>query len=311
MVARSVHANVRAGAHNRRRRTHMTGALMVSLSLVVSALILSRRPPVEKAEQSVAPVVAEFDTVSLPVPFEPVAAGTRIKDIKFRSVAFPRHQIPPGALVELSAYGDGIVTAALPANIPLFRENISVEGFAANPVVEQIPVGMRAMTIRVDATTAVEGWAGSGSLVDVLLVRDKTTTVIAERVRILSAERSVSPVDGGSAPNIPSTVTLLVTQEQCLAINTAIPLGRIAFALRNGQDSDLWNVRNFDADSLRAGGLGSSAKAPAVNGYIAFSDGEGARRGFTLADGKWIASDVVPRGFLLAGGGDADAAPQG
>lgn len=77
--------------------------------------------------------------------------------------------------------------------------------------------------MRVDATSSVEGWAGSGSLVDVLLIQKDRTTVVAEKVKVLSSERSSSPVEGGASPSVPSTATLLVTQEQCLAINTAIP----------------------------------------------------------------------------------------
>lgn len=68
----------------------------------------------------------------------------------------------------------------------------------------------------------------------ILIQRDKTT-VIAEGVKILSSERSVSPVEGNAAPNVPSTATILVTQEQCLAINTAVSLGRLSFSLKETQ----------------------------------------------------------------------------
>lgn len=185
-------------------------------------------------------VVAEFDTVKVPVPAHPVPPGTKVKDISFNWIQFPKHQVSQKAMIDLEEYLEDTTTTALPANLPLFRENLSASRSNNNPVIQSIPPGMRAMTIKVDATTAVEGWAGSGSLVDVLLVGKESTTVVAEKVKILSAERSVSPVDGDDTPSVPSTVTLLVTQDQCLAINTAIPLGKIAFALRSERDENSW-----------------------------------------------------------------------
>ena len=95
---------------------------------------------------------------------------------------------------------------SLPANYPVSLSSISAnQNSVANPVLSQIPQGMKAMTVRVDATTAVEGWAGSGSSVDLLLIEKEQTLLIAENVKILSAERSVQPVDQVT-PNIPSTV---------------------------------------------------------------------------------------------------------
>ena len=44
-----------------------------------------------------------------------------------------------------------------------------------------------------------------------VLVEQSQTTVIAEKVKVLSAERSVTPVEGSEAPSVPSTITLLVT----------------------------------------------------------------------------------------------------
>ena len=189
-----------------------------------------------KAEQAVVtqePIVAAYDMVEVPVPVQPVLAGTRVSDITFRRISYPRHQVPAGAVLDPGHLRDSISATVLPANMPLFAENFSKRMPGINPVVERIPPGMRAMTIRVDATSAVEGWAGSGSVVDVLLVTHDKTAVIAEQVKVLSAERVVTPVEGASSPQVPSTATLLVNQEQCLAINTAIPLGKIAFALRS------------------------------------------------------------------------------
>jgi len=280
----------------RRQRGGVLGGALIGGGLVIAALIIGQRWRPPRPAPAVTPVVAEFDTVKLPVPAELVPPGTRVKDIKFRTVAFPKHQVPPGALSDLSSIAEAVSIAALPANLPLFPANFSLTAHINNPVLEKIPPGMRAITVKVDATAAVEGWAGSGSYVDVLLVEKDRTVVVAEKVKILSAERSVSPVEGSSAPTVPSTVTLLVTQEQCLAINTAIPLGKIAFALRSTRDEENWADTVYTRDKLR-GGPAQVNSENSITGYVAVGDGQEA---FALSNGKWIKTETVPEGFLVA-----------
>jgi Flp pilus assembly protein CpaB len=155
------------------------------------------------------------------------------------------------------------------------------------------------MTIKVDATAAVEGWAGSGSIVDVLLIERDRTSVVAEKVRILSAERSVIPVEGQAMPNVPSTVTILVSQEQCLAINTAIPRGRIAFALRGTRDDASWTDTTFTAQRLGNSVSDEAARGESnINGFVSFTEG-GETRAYALSKGKWINTEVIPQGALV------------
>jgi Flp pilus assembly protein CpaB len=273
--------------------------VFLSVSILGAALILSmtKQKP-ELKQQSI--VVAEYDTVSLPVPSKPVPAGVKGKDILFKFVSFPKQQIPLGAITDLSLITDQSSNVALPADLPLFESNFSKGFHASNPVIERIPAGMRAMTIRVDATTAVEGWAGSGAIVDILLVTKDQTKVVAEKVRILSAERSVAPVEGAGSPSVPNTITVLVTQEQCLAINTAIPLGKIAFALRSTADEAAWNDGIYTADRLKGSNIASTGKRPEVSGFVSVKDSDHKPgKQFAFTDGRWIKTDSIPSGFLV------------
>ena len=271
-------------------------AIIGVLSLLTAAYLLVNRNSTADQQQTVPQFVAEFDTVVLPVPDTVVPAGTRVKEIKFSSVRFPKQQVPAGALTDLLPLLDSVTVAPLPAHLPIFAENLSSPGILRNPVIEQIPAGMRAMTVRVEATTAVEGWAGSGALVDVLLVGKDRTIVIAERVKVLSAERSTTPIDESTSPSVPSTATLLVTQEQCLAINTAIPIGKIAFALRSFGDEQRWEGASFSSEKLK--GSPASIRKPEISGALAIEE-HGERRSFALADGKWVRITAPPPGFLI------------
>ncbi len=243
--------------------------------------------------------VAEYDTIEVPVPAQMVAAGTPFQKIILEKIKYPKHQLPRMAVLN-SVELQGLETlVSLPAKMPLFKENFTTAGNSLNPVIESIPAGMRAMTIKVDATSAVEGWAGSGSVVDVLLVDKTQTIVIAEHVKILSSERSVAPVEGQVAPNVPSTVTLLVTQEQCLKINTAIPRGKIAFALRSFSDQDSWQDPVLTAANLMQI-KGDDSEASDVQGYLEVGDSDDQDK-YVFVNGKWLKTPERPKGFFVGG----------
>ncbi len=283
--------------HSRKTKSSTFSLLILAGGCAIAGFLLAQtQSKVEAAVPAPAPlIVAEFNTVPVPVPLEYVPVGTAVRKIKFITVEYPKHQLPPQAILDASSVSDAVTIAPLPARLPLFRENLSFTAHASNPVIERIPQGMRAMTLRVDATSAVEGWAGSGAVIDVLLIEKEQTTVVAEKVKILSAERSVAPVEGAASPSVPSTVTLLVTQEQCLAINTAIPLGKIAFALRSLGDDHTWSDTRYTAERLKRA-RGGETRAHLVNGYVQVENGSEA---YVLADGKWLPSEVIPQGFLL------------
>lgn len=252
--------------------------------------------PEVKVEQSRA-YVPEFNVVEVPVPDRPVGAGVTMRDVPIRLEKFPEHQLPRGVVRDAGRVRDAVTLVALPGGLPILDVNLGSADEASNPLVGRIPPGMRAMTVRVDATSAVEGWARSGSVVDVLLVEKNKTTVVAQQVKIISTERSLSAaVSLDTSAAIPSTVTLLVTQEQCLAINTAVAVGKIAFALRSGADGDTWRDGDFDAQDL-SGSSGKKGGAK-VEGVISFGSGPN-KKNYALVDGKWIPSDSMPTGFFV------------
>ncbi len=292
----------------------MLNMLLLCTTTIVVALLLTRKEQHTVQATEIKPtIVAEFDTVSVSVPTVLIPTGTKVKAIKFHQILYPKHQIPQGALISLEDYMEAVTIAPLPANLPIFTENLTLNASSSNQVVESIPHGMRAMTLQVDATSAVEGWAGSGSIVDVLLIEKDKTAVVAEKVRILSAERSMQQLSDGESPTVPRTVTILVTQEQCLSINTAIPLGRIAFALRGTADDERWLDTSFSSEELKGKSRVVRNSDNVINGYVSIK-GEGEQAGkekkFALAGNKWVPTEGVPDGFFVTGKGNETNRPK-
>lgn len=290
-------ARVATSGFRRRTSPGLTlgvGAIIAGVGLMAYVVGVRNAPtPVREHHKAFVP---EYDVVEVPVPERPVAPGTAVREIRTRLEKFPIHQLPQGALRDLAAVRDHVTLVPLPGGLPVMEANLGTSDEVSNPVVGRIPPGMRAMTVRVDATSAVEGWARSGSVVDVLLVEKTRTTVIAEQVKVISAERSLSPVDSGQgAGAVPNTVTLLVTQEQCLAINTAVPLGRIAFALRSQKDVEGWRETRLSSDDIRGGT--KEGERERIGGVVSFGSGA-EKKQYALVNGRWIPADTVPAGFF-------------
>jgi Flp pilus assembly protein CpaB len=277
--------------------SRVLGSLLVGVGMAGVAYVVGRGAPAEARIERSRAFVPEFNVVEVPVPDRPVGAGVAIRDVPIRFEKFPEHQLPRGVVRDIGGVRDSVTLVALPGGLPILDVNVGTGDEASNPLVGRIPPGMRAMTVRVDVTSAVEGWARSGSIVDVLLVEKSGTKVVAERVKIISTERSLSSaVSLDSAAAIPSTVTLLVTQEQCLAINTAVAVGKIAFALRSGADGESWRDGEFEAADLSA--RDGDKRKPKVEGVITIGRGQEKRK-YALVEGKWIPADSMPAGFFV------------
>ncbi len=283
-----------------RRNLHASrvlGLILMGFGIAGVAYVQGRGAPVETRLERPRAFVPEFNVVEVPVPDRPVGAGMSMRDVPVRLEKFPEHQLPRGVVRDIGRVRDLVTLVALPGGLPILDVNVGTGDEASNPLVGRIPPGMRAMTVRVDVTSAVEGWARSGSVVDVLLVEKNGTRVVAERVKIISTERSLSgAVTLDPTAAIPNTVTLLVTQEQCLAINTAIAVGKIAFALRSGADGESWRDGEFEAADLS--NREAKTRKPKVEGVISMGRGAEKRR-YALVEGKWIPADSMPAGFFV------------
>lgn len=216
------------------------GAVCLGAFVLVAASSRSEAPPPRIQ------IVSEEESVSIPTPVRQIARGERLGSVEFVSVRWPKSKLQEGQyLVVTAQYANAYALSSLPAHLPVPLAALSNLAPDQNAVAEAIPQGMRAITVKVDAESAIEGWARSGNFIDVILVRtskDQTigleSLIIAENVKILSAGASAQPIaSGDTAPKAPNTVTLLVSQEDALKIKTASNLGKLTFALRGTGDS--------------------------------------------------------------------------
>ena len=221
------------------------------------------------------------DRILLPAPTRNVAKGEKLSAVPLTTIQWPKSRLSTEYLREFVASPQTVAGTALPKLLPIPLAALSQGLGEGNQVTERIPQGMRAITVRVDAESAVEGWAQSGNFVDVILVRSGKellggleSKVIAENVRILSAGRSAEPMGNEqTAPNPPSTVTLLVNQEDALKIKTGASLGKLTFALRGFSDQLPTTITRVDQRTL-LGQPKSGGSLPSVIGTARGPDGQ-------------------------------------
>ena len=103
--------------------------------------------------------------------------------------------------------------------------------------------GMRAVTVPVNANTAVAGFVFPGDRIDLMMTHEagglKATETILRNLRVLATDQSTSQntVDGRTAVNTFSTVTLEVTPKIAEKIAVAQTVGTLSLSLRSLADS--------------------------------------------------------------------------
>jgi len=279
--------------------------ILLTSSAVLSAVLITialRPTPSQSAVTPPPTINKDEEMVLIPAPTRAIALGEKLANVTFIKIKWPKSRLVGQYIADTEQYREAVAISPLPQYLPIPTSALSTSPIAANAVVERIPDGMRAITVTVDAEAAVEGWARSNNYVDVILIRSSRETetgleakVIAENVKILSADRSTSPVDSsGIAPKAPNTITLLTSQEDGLKIKTASNLGKLAFALRGKGDESPATVLAMNQKEV----LGSAKAVPQVEEYQGYArDSAGAL--YVLGDKSrnWIKSSSIPRGI--------------
>jgi pilus assembly protein CpaB len=182
--------------------------------------------------------MTDLVTASRPLPI-----GSTIKpdDLKLRKV--PPAQFPAGAFHKVEEVIDRAVMSNILQDEPVLEGRLAARGSGMG-LAPIIPVGMRAVTVRVNDVVSVAGFVLPGMRVDVLVTGrppgsdDSMTTTVLQNILVLSAGTTIQPDTRGQAIQAPN-VTLLVTPEQAQEITLASAEGRIQLILRNSSDQKI------------------------------------------------------------------------
>jgi len=173
----------------------------------------------------------------------PLGVGVTVKpgDVKLAKIAVESY--PKGAFGKVEEVIDRPVVSNILMDEPLQEGRLAVRGSGLG-LAPIIPVGMRAVSVRVNDVAGVAGFVLPGMRVDVLVTgrppstEGSVTSTCLQNILVLSAGQTIQPDARGQAIQAP-TVTLLATPEQAETLTLANAEGHIQLVLRNGSDQTI------------------------------------------------------------------------
>lgn len=212
------------------------GCLIIGLIIVLVAS--GGNAPEAPSRTVVVEQAPEIELVDVLVPTQPIQTGAAFMPEMFRTEQKPRLSVPSGVISRFEQIQGQYAKSPILVDQPISDKLVT----SVRPVTvisSKIPEGFRAVTIPVDQTTGVEGWAKPGAKVDVVLVssasgRNEAGTIVCNaEVLSAGANASAGPND---APGPASTVTLLVSPEDAVTIQLAQTMGKLSLSLRGDSD---------------------------------------------------------------------------
>ncbi len=213
-------------------------AVLVLLIALVMAGIASyavyrgiQRIPVREVEVAGDPIVVAAK--SLPV-------GALVGPTDVRVAAWPRRNPLPGGFAKPEdVVGRGLLAPVL-ENEPITVAKLAPRESGAG-LAPTIPLGMRAVSVKVNEVIGVAGFVVPGAHVDVVTTisvnNDSTTRTVVSNLQVLAAGTRADQQDAKDGKPIPTTVvTLLATPEDAERVALAAAEGQILLVLRNPLD---------------------------------------------------------------------------
>jgi pilus assembly protein CpaB len=178
----------------------------------------------------------------LVVAARPLPVGVTIKAADLKVEKFPADRFPKAGFSKPEEVLDRPVVSNILVDEPVLEGRLAVRGSGAG-LAPVIPVGMRAVTVRVTDVVGVAGFVLPGLRVDVLVTgrppagNDTITTTVLQNMLVLSAGQTMQSDQRGAAINA-QNVTLLATPEQSETLTLAGNEGRLQLVLRNSSDQE-------------------------------------------------------------------------
>lgn len=250
---------------NRRLAAVFAFALVVAFiaSFAVYRLVIS---------QARAPA-RPFVTSKLVVAAHDLQVGELIRDSDLAEVAWS------GPAPEYAIKSrDAIVGRGVVANIyqdePVLEKRLAPKGAGAG-LASTIPVGMRAVALRVNEVVGLAGFVLPGMRVDVLIAGtapgvDQTNgslcKTVLQNIEVLSAGQRIQKNADGK-PETAQVVNLLVTPNQAEVLSLASENTRVQLVLRNPLDTKEQNTHGVTLAGL-FGHEGSATALPAAPAHV-------------------------------------------
>lgn len=195
--------------------------------------------------------------------------GALIHDADVRQVSWTG-PLPMQAMAKIQdAVGRGVVATVYQSE-PILNTRLAAKGAGAG-LAATIPMGKRAVALRVDEVVGLAGFVSPGMRVDVLVAGNPPgdsnrlgtlSRTVLQNIEVLSAGQKIEKTADGK-PETAQVVNLLVTPDQAEVLNLASIETKVQLVLRNPLDTEEEITRGASIAGLFGGVV---PQRPAVSG---------------------------------------------
>ena len=245
------------------RRLLMVMGLTLVFALVVTIVFYQVVSGASSGGGKAEPV----EVASVVVAARPLEVGVSVKPDDVKVVKLPTAAVPKGSFGKVEEVIDRPVISNILLDEPILEGRLAARGagLGLSPV---IPVGMRALSVRVNDVVGVAGFVLPGMHVDVLVTgqppgdaQAMVTTTVLQDITVLTAGASLQSDSRGAAINAP-VVTLLVTPEQAEVLTLAGNETKIQLVLRNAADKSVTATKGRRLNELYR--VGAAGQGPEI-----------------------------------------------
>lgn len=239
-------------------------SLIIAIAMGLVAIFLVNRYLAQVEQKNPA---SSQEVVNVFVAAQRIPAGTKINKTMVATKKVPLEFVQPGAVSSIeSALGKtAVIDIAAGEQILSSKFSDSISKGPGSTLAMKTPFGKRAITISVDALSAVGGMVRPGDYIDIIgnfpfpqIVGGKAETQIVtvmlfQNVLVLAVGSQIeeqSDVEGDRRVSSASTVTLALIPREAELITYAQQQGRLKLILRSPLDSNLETVPITSMDTL-------------------------------------------------------------
>ncbi|MEO8096290.1 MAG: Flp pilus assembly protein CpaB [Acidobacteriota bacterium] len=216
---------------------------VLGVSLVFALVVSSVFYQMTARSSGNAEATSTPEEVDVVVAARPLGVGVMVKTPDIKLVKIPTAALPKGAFTKVEEVLDRPVISNILLDEPILEGRLAAKGSGLG-LAPTIPMGMRAVTVRVNDVAGVAGFVLPGMRVDVLVTgtppnsEGSMTNTVLQNMLVLSAGKELQADARGNAMPTP-TVTLMATPAEAETLTLSNSEGRIQLVLRNSSDQEV------------------------------------------------------------------------
>ncbi len=187
---------------------------------------------------------SESNVVAVAVAAEDLSLGQKIQPRMVKVADYLKESLPPESFSDPALLDGRVVMTSIKQNEPIIEHRLAPRDVTIGGVSAIIESGKRAIAVKGDKVIGISGFIRPGNRVDVLVTvteprkKREMTKVVLENILVLATGTLIEKNDKGKTAPV-DVYTLEVTPEDGEKLALAAARGKLQFALRNTEDSEV------------------------------------------------------------------------